>query len=155
MEDKPLTRRQEEFIKNFAVARLDPKRQKECAIRAGYTPSSALVSTHRLLTREDVRRKVTEAMERAGVTLDMLADKHREMLNAMHPFAPKQPDNLARIQALNLAYKIGDFFPANKLDINKREEHVFLTQEDEERIRKADDAIDAEIVEDNLNDPTF
>jgi hypothetical protein len=147
--DRLLNPRQAGFVRNFALAGLDPKRQRECAEKAGYAKSSALLSTNRLLQRHDVRVAISEAMKRAGITLDYMAKKTSDLMEAVHP-NPKYggaADNDVQLRALEFAAHLADLMPSTKIEIT--EEHIFLTDEDVVRVKEVDAVIDAEVIEED------
>jgi hypothetical protein len=156
--DRLLNPRQAGFLRNFALARLDPRRQKDCAEKAGYASSSALLCTNRLLKRKDVGLAISEAMKRAGITIDYMARKAGALMEAVHP-NPKysqggirSADNDVQLRALEFAAHIADLMPSHKIDVTE-ERHVFLTVEDLGRIHEAEAVTEAEIVDDELDRP--
>jgi hypothetical protein len=116
-----------------------------------------MVATNRILQRKDVRLALVEAMKRAGITLDYMARKTGALMEAVHPNpkytqgGKRSADNDVQLRALEFAAHLADLMPSQKIDIT--EEHIFLTAEDVGRVHEAGEAIEAEVVEDDLDAP--
>ncbi len=142
-EQRLLTLRQREGLRNFIEAGLDPAKKAECAVAAGYTDTpNAAQAIDRVLAKPFIREKIVEALETAGVGFDRIAQVIAEGLEAEHPTAeprvdadgnvtiPKDYNAIARF--LKEAIDLHDLRPATKVDqnINRRSVTINLTADD-------------------------
>lgn len=138
-----LTLRQREGLKNFIDAGLDPAKKAECAIQAGYSPNSSDPgqAIDNVLAKPFIRERIKEALEKAGVNYDRIAEVIAEGLEAEHPtaearttedgaYVPKDYNAIARF--LKEAIDLHDLRPETK--IKKTEErrtvNIHLTTDD-------------------------
>lgn len=143
-EQRLLTLRQREGLRNFLEAGLDPAKKNECAVAAGYadTPTAGQ-AIDRVLAKPFIRERIVAALEKAGVDYDRIAAVIAEGLEAPHPTAdlrldpstgelvpPKDFNAIARF--LKEAIDLHDLRPATKVDqnINRRSVTINLTADD-------------------------
>lgn len=97
----------------------------QSALKAGYKREYAEKIT--AVMSEEVRQTMTEELDRAGLTDEVLAEGHLELFNKRevvfvrngknsHHELTDQPDTLARKAALDMAYKIKRHYPAERLE---------------------------------------
>ena len=110
--------------------------KRQAAIQAGYAPSTASIMAKRIMDKLSGNRTYIEEMERQGLTLNKLVSKHVELLEAMHPFRPDQPDNATRLKAVEMAFKLWGAFPSRKKTIHETEPFSELSIEDAKRVEK-------------------
>ena len=139
-----LTLRQREGLKNFIDAGLDPAKKAECAIAAGYAPGpAAATAIDNVLAKPFIRERIKDALEKAGVNYDRIADVIAEGLAAEHPTAalrydpetgdlkaPKDYNAIARF--LKEAIDLHDLRPETKIKqtLDKRVVTINLTADD-------------------------
>jgi hypothetical protein len=100
------------YVENMTAAK--PLSDGELLRRAGYAGSTALKASGAVLSSVGVQRAIREAMVEAGITPEVLAAKHRELLEAMN--ADGSPAHGTQLRALELAYRVlGGFQPANEI----------------------------------------
>lgn len=135
-EQRLLTLRQREALGNFIAAGLDPSKKAECAIAAGYAPSpNAGQAIDNVLSKPFIRQRIAEALERAGVNYDRIAEVIAEGLEAPHPTAEPRTDEDGKIiipkdynaiaRFLKEAIDLHDLRPETK--IKKTEEKRSIT----------------------------
>jgi len=143
-EQRLLSLRQREALGNFLEAGLDPTKKNECAIAAGYSPAgNPGQAIDNVLAKPFIRERIKEALEKAGVSYDRIAEVIAEGLEAEHPTAekrfdpeagkyvtPKDYNAIARF--LKEAIDLHDLRPATKVDqnINRRSVTITLTADD-------------------------
>lgn len=115
--------REEKFITLWAGTNppFDPSAKNDCAIRAGWSPKGAPSSANRVITALVKNQKMVKALKKKGIDYDYIAERLVEQMTAMHPFAPKQPDNMARGKAIDMALKIHDAYPPARVEVDKTE----------------------------------
>ena len=86
-EQRLLTLRQREAMKNYIEAGLDPSKKAACSIAAGYSPTTSGQPIDNVLSKPFIRQRIAEALEKAGVGYDRIASVIAEGLNAEHPTA--------------------------------------------------------------------
>lgn len=111
------TDKQKAFLKN----RLAGMNNRKAAIQAGYAPSTASIMAKRIMEELAGNRTYIEELERQGLTIPKLVSKHAELLEAMHPFRPDQPDNATRLKAVEMAFKLWGVFPSRNKKISEAE----------------------------------
>jgi hypothetical protein len=117
--------------------------KKDALLTAGYSQNTATKNPDAVLGKNAVVRALMKAFEKRGINEDRLAEKQAELLDAnkvvsaviigsdatekTHDFV-EVPDNLTRVKALELAYKVrGDFAP---------ELHAVVTESYGQRIKR-------------------
>jgi len=96
-----------------------PLSDGELLRRAGYSESTALKAGASVLSSAGVRQAMREALVEAGVTPEVLAAKHRELLEARN--ADGSAAHGAQLRALELAYRVCGVFeepPSGRASIN-------------------------------------
>lgn len=119
---KRLNPQQRGALENFYRMQQDPERgsslpqnKKDAAMDAGYSESGAIKAMDRLLER----KSIVEALDKAGVTDEKIAEVIMEGLESEHPLKPGRPDPHAIIKFVIEANKIKDNHPATKVKISK------------------------------------
>jgi len=139
-----------DFLHLYAATGFDESRKAECAVKAGYSKSSANVMANRVLEHPAFRDIINQELDIQGITAPRLVRKIDELLECKHPLAPDMPDNKEQRETLKMTIQIRDGFPPKKVDIRKVEARYDLTDEDKERLDKVDwgdDVVDGEVVE--------
>lgn len=125
--------------------------KKAIALRiAGYTGNSPATQARNIINNPQNVKCIRFLMEKYDMGFPDLLKKHKEILNATHPFRPKQQDREVQRKGLDMAYKLGDYYPAQKVDIKKRTDASYsLNVRDIKRIEDCtgEKIIDAEIIE--------
>ena len=138
-----LTMRQRDAMKNYIEAGLDPSKKVACAVAAGYSPTTTGQAIDNVLSKPFIRQRIAEALKKAGVGYDRIAQVIAEGLNALHPTAqprsdPKTgksyipKDHTAIERYLRDAIDLHDLRPETKIrkEIDKRTVTIHLTSED-------------------------
>jgi len=144
-----LTMRQRDAMKNYIEAGLDPSKKAACAIAAGYSPTTTGQAIDNVLSKPFIRQRIAEALEKAGVSYDRIAQVIAEGLNAVHPTAdlrldPKTgksyipKDHTAIERYLRDAIDLHDLRPETKIhkQVDKRIVTIHLTSADHEALGK-------------------
>jgi len=126
------THRQKAFLRN----RLTGMNNRQAAIQAGYAPSTASIMAKKIMDKLSGDRTYLEELERQGLTIPKLVSKHAELLEAMHPFRPDQPDNATRLKAVEMAFKLWGAFPSRKKTLPETEPCLELSIDDVKRAEK-------------------
>jgi hypothetical protein len=94
-------------------------------------------------------------MAKKNITLETLVDKHKELLEAKHPFAPNMPDNIVQLKAFQEGMKImgGYPIPEQKVDVRHSEEYHISVEDQEKAAKTLRECIDVEIIEDGDESP--
>ncbi len=143
-EQRLLTLRQREGLKNFIEAGLDPSKKRECAENAGFAPGpNAGAAIDNVLAKPFIRERIKAALDKAGVDYDRIAGVIAEGLEAEHPTAepridpetgyimiPKDYNAIARF--LKEAIDLHDLRPETKIhkSIDNRTVTIQLTADD-------------------------
>ncbi|MEX0781273.1 MAG: terminase small subunit [Dehalococcoidia bacterium] len=116
-----LTPRQRALVKHL----FEGKNQAESARLAGYPPASARQVASRELRRPEIRELIRTMYEANGMDVDSLAKKNLELLDARQYGLSREglsvelgPDAHAQVKALDLAFKVGDYYPNPRLDVD-------------------------------------
>ena len=146
------TEKQRAFLKHYVAVGFADGKGTECAIRAGYSPKNAASRASELKRNPIVQTAMQKALADKGLSLEAMAGEAKRLaLDSKHPFAPNMPDNEVRRRTIEMAAKLYDAFPSQKIDINKTEARYDMTIQDVKRLRdyKAEQIIDAEIIEED------
>jgi hypothetical protein len=148
-EQRLLTLRQRDALRNFVEAGLDPSKKAACERDAGYAPSASGQAIDNVLSKPFIRQRIAEALERAGVSYDRIAQVIAEGLSALHPTADPRvdpetgeayipKDHTAIERYLRDAIDLHDLRPETKIrkEINKRTVTIHLTAADHEALNK-------------------
>jgi len=150
-EESPLTLKQRRFIKRIT----EGKTPSEAASLSGYGPSYG----NFLYRQPNIKRAIIVAMEKAGLSDALLAQKLREGLDAMVP--PRKdggklyPDHFVRKQFLVEIFKLrGDYAPEEKVNTEKHVIQLVLGPGLKSALKDAlspeeADFLDAEIIEEH------
>lgn len=151
------TERQRMFFEIWATKynfSLDGGALAKAYVEAGYSPSDARGNAHKTLHSSNLNKVVRIIMAKKNITLGRLVDKHAQLLEAKHPFAPDQPDNVVQLKAWQEGMKLygGYPVPIQKVDVTHSEEY-HISVEDQRRADKTlQECIDVEIIENGNGD---
>lgn len=143
-EQRLLTLRQRDAMKNYIEAGLDPSKKAECARDAGYSPNgNPGQAIDNVLSKPFIRQRIAEALKNAGVSYDRIAQVIAEGLNALHPTADPRvdvgtgkiyipKDHTAIERYLRDAIDLHDLRPETRIrkEIDKRIVTIHLTGDD-------------------------
>lgn len=124
--------------------------KKEAGVAAHYSPSCASARVTNALETLAGNESFQEAMRKAEIDDDSLAQVLKEGLQAKHPFKPKQKDWHAIHKFFQDALKVKNAFPPTRVqqEGTHRHVHVHMTKSDTEavnrynRLREAEEAAD-------------
>ncbi len=68
--------------------------------------------------------RMRKALKKANITMEKLASKLGELLDAQHPAYEGKPDNPTQMKALELGVRLYDAAPNPKLEIAQRTENI-------------------------------
>lgn len=116
----------------------DPAQKRKCAIEAGFKPAGAHMQPGRIIDRLAQNRKMQKSLKKHGVTIDRLAGKVSELMEAQHPLSKTpMPDNIAQLKATELGIRLHDAMPPAKLDIEQNErKEIIITAEVIDRMER-------------------
>jgi hypothetical protein len=124
--ENPPTALEMSIIKRIADSGYDLAYAKRAAIEAGVAPGQAVGATNRALRKIANNPLFQKALKRQGVTMETMAKKLLDLMNAKHPQFPEHDDNMAQIKALDMAMKAHEVYPSLKVDIEKNETHQII-----------------------------
>ena len=122
----PLSPKQTLFVRYYTDRKSESfGNATQSALRAGYGPEYARKIT--AVLSENVSATMSDALEEAGLTDDVLAKRHAELLNKRevvfvrdgkesHHELTEQPDTNAVKAALDMAYKLKRHYPAERIE---------------------------------------
>jgi len=99
-----LTDKQERFCQEYII----DGNAAAAARRAGYSEKSARITGHRLLTKDDIRRRVSELQAKQAERCEITADEVVKKLRAISEMWPQNPS--AACRALELLGRHLDIF---------------------------------------------
>ena len=105
------------------------KSKKDCAIDSGLSPKSVGYLEKHPVVRTFMQKNLIDE----GVDEAALAKKLKEKLDCEHPAHEGRADNAAQLKAVDMVAKMLDAYPAQKIDIHKREESFHVSIEAKER----------------------
>jgi hypothetical protein len=119
-------------------------------IEAGYAPLYAQENAHKTLYSTNLNKIVRFIMMKKNITLARLVDKHAQLLEAKHPFAPEMPDNVVQLKAWQEGMKImgGYPVPVQKVDVHHSEEYHISIEDQRKAEKTLQECIDVEPIED-------
>lgn len=157
MDQLAIRKRHREFLRLFAESGFDERKKAECAYKAGYSMKYAQDRANQILNNPKINDLLQQIMAERGLELEMVVDEHKRILTSgMHPFRPKQPDNIARLKAIDMAYKGYDVMPSTKVDVHKTVDAKYnMTIEDVRKMEEVtgEKIIDAETIEEDDIEP--
>lgn len=124
--DNPPTALEMSIIKRVADAGYNLAAAKKAAVEAGVAPAQASAAATRALRKIANNPLFQKALKRQNVTLDTMARKLSQLMDAKHPQFPEHDDNMAQLKALDLAIKAYDAMPAQKIELDKTETHQII-----------------------------
>ena len=125
-------------IKGFIQSGYDLSKLRECAIQAGSAPVNAARVGANAIRKVANNPKMQKALRKQGISFDRLARKLDELLDCKHPQYPDQPDNLSQLKAFDMAVKIKDGYPSQKIELDKTETHqIVISMEVVQAVEKA------------------
>lgn len=140
MDDKPADTIEHRFMTLWQGAGFDPSKKNECAATAGWTPDMKVARRNPIQRKLAQNERMRKILKKKNLTMEKAADKLAELIEAKHPFAPSQPDNLARHKAVDTLLKLHDAYPATKIDIDKHErKEIVVTGEVIQRLERYND----------------
>lgn len=136
------------YIKALKKFNWDPTKVKEAKKLAGYSDRTPVS-----IVEKGIRGQVREGMENAGMTISNLTMQHSKQV-----FSDDTPEGI-RKSSIEMAYKLGDYFPATKLDVNSKSQS-FNFEVPIESLQQAEKLtgekiIEAEVVEEDGSDDTL
>jgi len=150
-----LTDRQRQFLDLWAEHDFAEEFRRQAFIEAGYSENTKTHSNRAMVKSPAMRQIIQQVMKKKGLTIERLVEKHAELLDCEKAVVAGEkiqmvPDNGNQLRAVQEAYKLGGFYPAEKhrIDVNK-DETLKITLEDQRKAEKTlQECIEAEVVED-------
>jgi hypothetical protein len=118
---------QREFLRLWQAEGFDRDKRDECLLLAGYADSTIKHRGKKIAM--SANELVCRTMDRKGLTVEKIVEKHAEQLEAVDAKNPEAADNNARLRAVDMAYKIRGVYPNPKIEIDKKEISVSITME--------------------------
>lgn len=112
------------LVKRFTDTGYDISKLRDCALESGYGARDVNSGIQRALRKIANNPRLQQALRKQGVTMSRLAKKLDSLLDAKSAQFPGRDDNLAQGKALELAVKIMDALPSQKIELDKTETHV-------------------------------
>lgn len=109
------------IIKRISDSGFDLSKVRQAALDAGVSAGEANATATRALKKISNNPLFQKALKKQGVTMDEMARKLKELMDAKHPQYPDQNDNLAQLKALDMAMKATDIYPSTKIELDKTE----------------------------------
>ena len=144
--------RDRKFIELWSGSGFDILEKNKCAVAAGFTPKSASQGSNRVLNNLVRNKKMQKKLDKHGVTMDRLAAKVDQLLDAPHPLAkrefnpftkelmPAPPDNFIQYKAAELGLKLHDVFAPTRISEDKTEtKQIILSAEVVQRLERYDE----------------
>jgi|SRR5215831_117034 len=100
--DRPLTAKERRLAKGVAAG----KPVREAALAAGYSKSVAKTKAYKIIKLPRVQSFLTEALERLGVTAEMIVQPIADALKAKRTVAVKGPNDEMRVETEYPDHKI-------------------------------------------------
>mgnify|MGYP001371797068 CR=1 FL=1 len=130
----------------------DPLQKSSCAIAAGFKETGVIRGSNKILNTLVRNKKMQRKLDKKGVTMDRLAGKLNELLDAPHPLAkrefnpftkelmPAPPDNFIQFKAAELGMKIHDVFAPTRISEDKTEtKQIIFSAEVVQRLERFDE----------------
>lgn len=123
---------------------------KKAYVEAGYAPLYAAKNAYETLYSTNLNKAVRAIMVKKNITLERLVEKHAQLLEAKHPFAPDMPDNVVQLKAWQEGVKLygGYPVPVQKVDVHHSEEYHISIEDQRKAEKTFQECIDVEPIED-------
>jgi len=144
--------RDRKFVELWSGTGFDSLEKNKCAVAAGFTPKGASQGSNRVLNNLVRNKKMQKKLDKHGVTMDRLAAKVDELLDAPHPLAkrefnpftkelmPPPPDNFIQYKAAELGIKLHDAMPPTRIAEDKTEtKQIIFSAEVIQRLERYDE----------------
>jgi len=121
------------FNELWSGSGFDPLEKNACALTAGFKEKGLVRGSNKALNTLVRNKKMQKKLDKKGVTMDRIATKINELMDAPHPlakrefntftkeFEPAPPDNFIQFKATELAMKIHDVMPPTRIAEDKTE----------------------------------
>jgi len=140
------------FVELWSPSGFDPLEKNSCALAAGFGDKRIARRSNKLLNTLVRNKKMQRKLDKKGVTMDRLATKLNELLDAPHPlakrefnpftkeFMPAPPDNFIQFKAAELGIKIHDAMPPARIAEDKTEtKQIIFSAEVVQRLERYDE----------------
>ena len=140
------------FNELWAGSGYDPLEKHSCAIAAGFKEKGVIRGSNKVLNTLVRNKKMQKKLDKKGVTMERLASKIDQLLDAPHPlakrefnpftkeFMPAPPDNFIQFKATELALKIHDAMPPSRIAEDKTEtKQIIFSAEVVQRMERYDE----------------
>lgn len=130
----------------------DPLEKNSCALAAGFKEKGLVRGSNKVLNTLVRNKKMQKKLDKHGVTMDRLAGKLDQLLDAPHPlakrefnpftkeFMPAPPDNFIQYKAAELGIKIHDAMPPSRISEDKTEtKQIIFSAEVVQRLERFDE----------------
>lgn len=130
----------------------DPLKKNSCALAAGFGDKRIARRSNKVLNTLVRNKKMQRKLDKKGVTMDRLAEKINDLLDAPHPlakrefnpftkeFMPAPPDNFIQFKAAELGIKIHDAMPPTRIAEDKTEtKQIIFSAEVVQRLERYDE----------------
>ena len=144
--------RDRKFVELWSGTGFDSLEKNKCAIAAGFDKKGAGRGSNKLLNTLVRNKKMQRKLDKHGVTMDRLAAKVDELLDAPHPlakrefnpftkeFMPAPPDNFIQFKAAELGIKLHDAMPPTRIAEDKTEtKQIIFSAEVVQRLERYDE----------------
>jgi hypothetical protein len=132
--ENPPTPLEMSVIKRFTESGYNFGELGKCAKEAGVSAQFATKALKKLSNNPLFQK----ALKKQGVTMERMAQKIAELMEAKHPQYPTQNDNLAQIKALDMAMKAADVYPSQKIELDKTEtQHIIISAQVIQAVERA------------------
>ena len=126
-ETRELSARQRKALDRYVELGLDPAKKRAAAEGAGYPVKYAAQAMNRILDYPPVHKRIVDALEKAGVTDDRIAEVIFEGLDAVHPFRPEQKDYATIEKFARQANQLRENFPETRIRMSKDTRQIVIT----------------------------
>lgn len=130
----------------------DPLEKNSCALAAGFKEKGVIRGSNKILNTLVRNKKMQKKLDKKGVTMDRIATKLSELMDAPHPlakrefnpftkeFLPAPPDNFIQFKATEFAAKIHDVMPPTRIAEDKTEtKQIIMSAEVVQRLERYDE----------------
>lgn len=143
--------RDQKFVELWSGSGFDSLAKNKCAIAAGFDKKGAGRGSNKFLNTLVRNKKMRQKLDKHGVTMDRLASKVDQLLDAPHPlakrdfnpftkeFMPAPPDNFIQFKAAELGLKLHDVFAPTRISEDKTEtKQIIFSAEVVQRLERYD-----------------